>query len=123
MAKNPKTRLGAPPSLEVADTMEAAASASGYDYSIIEWAKKEACPAFRGSRVHVAELKQWVEANKGKLTLPGVTKEQVEIRLKILKCEDQEFKNALNRKEFVKWSTVEEWQGGLGERLQSILTS
>lgn len=103
--------------------MEAAAAASGLHIDIIRWAKAEACPAFRHGRVHMAELKPWIEANRDKLAGQGVTKEQVEIRLKLLKCEAQEHTNALNRKEYVRWATVEEWQGGLGERLQSILSS
>jgi len=53
----------------VAQTMKAAASMSGFTLDVISAAKKAGCPAFRGARVYLDDLDEFLAANPALLNL------------------------------------------------------
>lgn len=84
----------------VADNMEAAVAmlaASGQRISLahLKRAKDAGCPAFRGSRVYLDELVEWIDENEDVLTLPtgdaeldNITKEIAREKLRKWKIEN-----------------------------------
>src|ERR1051326_2857316 len=79
----------------IVDSLAQAAAITGFSKSMLRWAKKSGCSAFRtGSRVDLGELHKWLDANRDKLAENTSDREAVEVRLKLLKCDEQELINA-----------------------------
>lgn len=53
------------------DSMAAASAAMGISIEVMKRAKKSGCAAFRGSRVHAAELRQFISQNSEALQAVG----------------------------------------------------
>jgi len=51
---------------DVADSMAAAASRLGVPLEAVKMAKRAGCKAFRGSRVHLGKLREWLASTKKK---------------------------------------------------------
>lgn len=66
---------------KVADNMEAAVALSGLSRDELARAKSAGCPAFRGSRIYIAELLEWYDENRD--TLPTGNSELDAITLEI----------------------------------------
>lgn len=106
-----------------ADSMKAASAQSGYPMRVLKWAKDRGCPAFRGSRVYIAELEPWINVNKPEIDsgkqLPS--KEDVDILLKLEALEERKNKNAQFRKEFLPRAVVEQWLTAKAVRIKEVL--
>lgn len=66
---------------KVADSMDQAAALSGITLDRIKRAKSAGCPAFRGSRVYIEELVEWMQDNAD--TLPTGNDELDKLNLEI----------------------------------------
>jgi hypothetical protein len=57
---------------DVADSMSAAAGRTGIPIGVIRAAKRGGCDAFRGSRVNLARLREWLVSAEKEPTLSDV---------------------------------------------------
>jgi len=61
---NPDNSKNAQQSGRVVDTIEAAATVTGYSETLLAALKSQGCPAFRNGRVHLDELEAYIVANQ-----------------------------------------------------------
>jgi len=79
--------------------MAQAAALTGLSLSVLKWAKKSGCPAFRATRVYLDELREWLDAHRSDLDSDkSITKEQADIRLKLLRYDREKFKFEVEKK-------------------------
>lgn len=72
--------------------MRQAASALGVPFNHVKYAKEMGCAAFKSTRVNNEILKQWLLDHKEDLiNLPTVSKEAVDIRLKMIRGDREAF--------------------------------
>ncbi len=103
-----------PSKTTTADTMKAAASMLGVGENYVQYAKDKGCKAFNHGRVDTAALKRWLGEHRDELgTLSSVTKEQADIRLKLLKFDRETFNFDVDKQKY--WPKAE-----LGEALTML---
>lgn len=107
---------------KVADSMEQAAALSGYTKEILQRAKQAGCPAFRGSRVYVDELTEWMGENGD--TLPSGNDELDAINLEIAreKLRRVRHDNEVEEGRYIKREDEAQKILALGIELKSTLT-
>jgi phage terminase Nu1 subunit (DNA packaging protein) len=115
----------------LADSMEQAASMCGLPISVLKWAKKNGCPAFRaGARVDIDELKAWLEVNDPKddqadggdeVAVVKLQKLKNEALLKLEQVEAQRINNAKLRGELQPTKVVCEKLRAISEEIKSTL--
>jgi len=104
----------------VVDTLRQAAAILGLPGEALRRAKKNGCPAFRsGSRVHVGELRQWLEKNPPE-TLP-TTDERAATLLKLARLEGQRIKNERLKAELMPIEAVCERISAIRGEIESTL--
>ena len=114
-------REAASSSSRTADSMRAAAAMSGIALETIERAKAAGCPAFRGSRVYVDELAEWLEENSetlptGDAELDAINKEIAKEKLRKWRIEND------NREgKSIPRAEAERRISEYGEELKSVL--
>ena len=87
---------------DVADSMAAAASGLGVPLEVVKIAKRAGCDAFRGSRVHLGKLREWLASAKKEPSTGDVLliiAEQVasNVAEKLLLCRDPKFEAESDR--------------------------
>lgn len=114
-----------PPAVAVADSMQQAAAITGLSIAAIRLAKKGGCPAFRGSRVVISELKEWLDAKGQQFETGGPgggpSKEQVEIWLKLERLEGEKLANAETRKELQSITVICDRLRAISEEIKGTL--
>jgi hypothetical protein len=98
-ATNAATAPGAP---RVADSMEAASALTGIHRDIIARAKAAGCPAFRGSRVYVDELVEWLEENAESLPTGNTVLDEINQEIQRQKLRKITFANNVEEGRYIR---------------------
>jgi hypothetical protein len=98
-ASNAATAPGAP---RAADNMEAASAMTGIHRDIIARAKAAGCPAFRGSRVYVDELVEWLEENAESLPTGNTVLDEINQEIQRQKLRKITFANNVEEGRYIR---------------------
>lgn len=73
----------APKAMKIADTMKQAAAVTGIPLRVLQDAKAAGCPAFRGSRIYLEDLRAWlaVPENMDKVSKSAGPVEELEAEI------------------------------------------
>lgn len=106
---------------KVADSMEQAAALSGYSKDRLQLAKQHGCPAFRGSRVYVDELVEWMTENGDSLPTGNTELDALNLEIAREKLRKARFANELEQGGWIRRTEVAETAEALGLDLKATL--
>lgn len=114
-----RTRKTPRNTLNIYDSMGAAAAGLGVTVAFLKWAKSKGAPGFRSTRIFAEEFQPWLEAHRGEMTDDK----------RALECQLLSEKIKINRVERMKLeglytltSEWESWQIRKAEQLKALMT-
>jgi hypothetical protein len=122
--------MGRPPKVRtlenrVAQNLAQAATWLGIPKAALAWARNEGAPGFHGSRVYLAELSPWWEANKVRMAddngLPS--KDILDRLLKKQKLDRERFEDERDRGRFIEANAIGQALFHTGQQMKQLLLS